>query len=118
MDQKKKVNLSGNLLKKTPLTLALLAAALIGGLGLRILPLTGKRVMGMDEGLSYLAATGHQGEYHRIRGGKIYPWGSWTRGADWKRLVRTGDPFCFRTISRDLARYDVHPPLYFMLLRG
>ncbi|MBN1867404.1 glycosyltransferase family 39 protein [Candidatus Sumerlaeota bacterium] len=64
-----------------------------------------------DDAISYLAATGHQGKYEEDR-----PSERWAPAREWKSYWRFDRFWCFRTIGRDLARYDIHPPLYFWLL--
>jgi len=94
----------------------LLALALLAGGGLRLAGIAGKRQVEMDEGISLLAATGHQREYNRAvtEGSPLY--GTWTQADQWKRLIRIEDRFPFGRIRDDLAATDVHPPLYFWLL--
>jgi Dolichyl-phosphate-mannose-protein mannosyltransferase len=64
-----------------------------------------------DEGISYLAATGHQGRF-----AVEAPIPRWATGADWKRYWTPDQFWVFRRISDDLGRLDLHPPLYFWLL--
>ena len=64
-----------------------------------------------DESISYLAATGHQGSYVRNR-----PANRWVAALEWKQYWQPDRFPSFRTISSDLARYDIHPPVYFWLL--
>jgi len=92
-----------------------LAAALMAGLFLRIAGAVAKRTFTHDEAIAFLAATGHQGDYARIAAGE-YPYGTWAPASQWKRLLQIEEPFCFGRIGRDLARFDIHPPLYFWLL--
>ncbi len=66
-----------------------------------------------DDAITYLAATGHQIEYHENP-----PIGKWVLVSDWQRFWTTEDKLCFRTISRGLVKYDIHPPLYFWLLHA
>ena len=76
----------------------------------------GKKELDTDEGISYLAATGHEGEYIQVINHKLYPYGLWVRASEWKRFILPENLFCFQKIGYDLAHYDVHPPLYFWLL--
>ena len=66
--------------------------------------------------ISFLSATGHQGEYQNVWKNGAFPNGNWTKAADWKRFIKIEKPFCFKTIGTDLANFDVHPPLYFWML--
>ncbi|MFN0152062.1 MAG: glycosyltransferase family 39 protein [bacterium] len=68
-----------------------------------------------DETISYLAATGNQARYERALSDSSMI-GAWTPAARWKSLFAIDRPFEFSRIGGDLARYDVHPPLYFWLL--
>lgn len=93
--------------------LLLIAAVALGGvLRIRGTPTS----LNSDEGISLLAATGHQGEYSRIINKHVYPFGQFVSSADWRRLILPEKRFCFGTISADLARTDKHPPLYFWFL--
>jgi hypothetical protein len=78
---------------------------------LQVLSIINKGMITDDEGVSYIGATGHQGIYEDpdIKG-------RWVDINDWKALWKPGKVFCFSNISKDLAQYDIHPPLYFWLL--
>ncbi len=65
-----------------------------------------------DSTISVLAATGHEGDYARLR------LGSWPVASEIQRLFRVDDAWPLRRIRDDLARHDVHPPLYFWLLHA
>ncbi len=96
--------------------LVLLGVVLLVGLVLRVGLILSKDGVHHEEGITYLAATGHQGEYERL----VVPGqglvGTWVPADEWKRLIRPERLLVFRTIGADLAAYDVHPPLYFWLL--
>ncbi len=94
----------------------ILALALIAGSALRLAGIAGKKEIGLDEGISLLVATGHEGAYTRVISEKTPPYGRWVPAAEWKRFILPEDSFCFARISRDLTDSDVHPPLYFWLL--
>ena len=96
--------------------LTILLAAVAGGAALRIVEIIEKRALAHDEAISYLHATGHMAEFARITNREEPPYGTWVRAAKWKRFVRVEDAFCFRRIADGLARYDIHPPMYFWLL--
>jgi len=78
-----------------------------------------------DEGISLLSMTGHQGLYTQIVQTRQPPYGTWVPAAEWKKLMRPESvkdeppPSLkaaeFNRIARDLAHYDLHPPLYFWL---
>ncbi|MDP6381479.1 MAG: glycosyltransferase family 39 protein, partial [Phycisphaerae bacterium] len=97
------------------LALLILLLALVAGAGLRIAAVIPKKTITHDEGISYLAATGHQGDYARLSSG-VFPHGQWVGGADWKRFLAIEDPLPLRRIGSDLANFDIHPPLYFWAL--
>jgi hypothetical protein len=93
----------------------LFAVALAAGIVLHLLVLGAKRSITQDEGISYMAATGHLGTYDRAAAASGEQ-GTWQAAAEWKELMRAERALCFGTIGSDLARHDVHPPLYFWLL--
>jgi len=95
--------------------LLLLLSLLLGG-GLRWMEIKAKSRLDHDEPISYLAATGHMGEYQRILRDRSPPYAQWAEARDWKRLWHPEDKFCFSRIARELAESDVHPPMYFWLL--
>jgi len=68
-----------------------------------------------DETISYLAATGNQERYERALADSSFV-GAWTPASRWKAFFSIDRPFAFARIGGDLARHDVHPPLYFWLL--
>jgi Dolichyl-phosphate-mannose-protein mannosyltransferase len=75
-----------------------------------------KTQMDHDEGISYLAATGHQVEYEQALRGPGALTNRWVPASEWRRLLRRERFGVFATINRDLAATDIHPPLYFWLL--
>ena len=92
-----------------------LACALVTATGLRVAE---KRSLTGDESISYLAAACHQGDYARPAVAERPPVGRWVAAAEWKALLRPERALCLGEIGRDLAREDIHPPLYFWLLHG
>jgi uncharacterized membrane protein len=64
-----------------------------------------------DDGISYLAATGHQALYNNSS-----PSHQWTRAGSWQAFWTPDNFWRYGTISTDLATYDIHPPLYFWIL--
>ncbi|MDQ4072410.1 MAG: glycosyltransferase family 39 protein, partial [Actinomycetota bacterium] len=98
------------------LALALLACLLVAAGGLRLAGGADKSGLTHDESISYLAAACHQGHYARITLSGEPPFGRWVAASDWKRLLRPDRALCLGDIGRDLAREDIHPPLYFWLL--
>ncbi len=100
------------------LAIALLVLAVIAGVGLRAAATAPKESFTHDEAISYIAATCHQGEYQEITFAGRGPYGRWVPAYEWQRLLQPEDRGCLGRIAADLARYDIHPPLYFWLLHG
>ncbi len=94
----------------------LLVLVLVAPLGLRVAGVVSKSTLGHDEGISYLAAAGHQGQYNSIAYRMRHPAGNWVKASQWKKLLIPDKQFAFKEISDDLAQFDIHPPLYFWLL--
>lgn len=101
-------------MSQTRLSLIILALAVICGTALRIVGTAGKKTIDPDEGISYMVATGHLGEYFSVD--KQPPYGAWVEAAQWKRFLQIESRFCFKQIGSDLANHDIHPPMYFWLL--
>ncbi|UCC79890.1 MAG: glycosyltransferase family 39 protein [Candidatus Zixiibacteriota bacterium] len=101
-------------MSQTRLSLIILALAVIFGTALRMAGTAGKKTIDPDEGISYMVATGHLGEYFGVDGQP--PYGAWVEAEQWKRFLQVESRFCFKQIGYDLANYDIHPPLYFWLL--
>ena len=101
-------------------TVLIVAIALVAGVGLRVAGVAGKAKAGLgpDESISYMVATCHVGDYTRVVAAGEGPVGLWVPAAEWKRFLRPSGEPCPLAISADLARFDVHPPLYFWLLHG
>lgn len=100
----------------TPGSVALLLVALVVAVVLRADTVARKTWLEHDEGISYLAATGHQGEWQAEVDGAGRLAGRWAAASEWRRLLRPERFGVFRTIARDLARTDFHPPFYFWVL--
>lgn len=84
---------------------------MVSGAGLLALRAGSLRSISHDDGISYIAATGHQSEYALQP-----PAGAWVQAREWKRLWKPETFGCFRAIRDGLANYDIHPPLYFWML--
>lgn len=102
-------------MSRSKLAIVILAFAIVATSVLRIAGAVGKRTIAHDEGISYLSATGHQGDYFRVIGG-LYPFGTWVQASEWKKFIYPEKLFCFKQIGFDLAHFDIQPPLYFWLL--
>ena len=96
------------------LAILILALSMTLSAVLRIAAVAGKKTLDHDEGISYLSATGHQGDYSRIDENR--PFGTWVEASEWKKFLQIEKILCFKQISSDLADHDIHPPLYFWLL--
>jgi Dolichyl-phosphate-mannose-protein mannosyltransferase len=105
-------------MRRRRLALAVLACVLLVATGLRVAAGAEKRVLTHDESISYLAAACHQGDYARLTTRAEPPFGRWVGAEEWKALLRPDRPLCLEQIAADLAREDIHPPLYFWLLHG
>jgi hypothetical protein len=97
------------------LTWSLLVFTFIAAIALRISATSAKGTFAEDEGFSLMYATGHASEYYETLDGK-YPFGVWVKAAEWKKYTQPEQLFCFRKITRDMASFDIHPPLYFWIL--
>jgi hypothetical protein len=65
-----------------------------------------------DSTISVLAATGHQGAYERLATNR------WSTAGEIQRLFQVDEAWPLRRIRDDLARTDIHPPLYFWVLHA
>jgi hypothetical protein len=88
-----------------------LLAGILLSVGLQVHRVYSLNTLSHDDSIAYLAATGHQGEYAHSM-----PAERWVAASEWKRFWQIDRLFPFLTIREDLARYDIHPPLYFWLL--
>jgi hypothetical protein len=85
---------------------------LLLGTGLLLAQALSLRTVKHDDAITLLAVTGHQAAFSR---GPI-PENRWVSAADWQAFWTLRESGLFRTIARDLAHDDIHPPLYFWLL--
>ena len=100
------------------LAILLLACALVGSTALRVAGGADKQGFTHDESISVLAAACNQGDYTQLTTTAQPPFGRWVPASEWKALMRPDRALCLTEIGRDLAREDIHPPLYFWLLHG
>ncbi len=96
---------------RAKLNIVVLVFAIMSTFILRVAVIAEKYTLTHDEGISYLSATCHQGNY-----GSIKFEVSLTKASQWKDYLRVEQLFCFKQIKDDLAQADIHPPLYFWLL--
>ncbi len=93
-----------------------LTAACVLHVVILIMGVSQKPTPSHDGVISFIAATGHQHEYHAIVSGQLEPYGTWANASDWQQFWQMNRQGAFVTIGRDLARHDLHPPLYFWLM--
>ena len=86
--------------------------ALLIAFGVGTARVSGVHAVSYDGAISYLAATAHQGEYAQK---KVATY-RWVPAAEWQSLWSPAEFWAFRAIGEDLARNDIHPPLYFWVL--
>jgi hypothetical protein len=97
---------------------AVLLVAVLLALLFRAHGISLKQTITHDEGITYLAATGHQEEFSKLYDSHEPPYGRWVPASEWQRYWKRDVFWCFRKIGHDLAYYDIHPPLYFWLLHA
>ena len=83
---------------------------------LHALEIASLRLVSHDDTISYLAATGHQGEFQAIVDDGLPPVSRWVPASRWQALTRIDERLPLLTIARDLGHHDIHPPVYFWLL--
>ena len=98
-----------------PLLLFYICVILVG-ISARWVRMAQRTVLFHDEAVSYLSATGHQGEFALVFKNQAYPLNNWVPAEEWKRFIQAEKWFAFNQIASDLARFDLHPPLYFWVL--
>src|SRR5215475_9159731 len=76
----------------------ILLAALVGHLVLWTAAMRAKDQWTFDETISFLAATGHQGEFNHILGMRRPPYGVWSPARAWQALVQPEEAFAFSQI--------------------
>ena len=104
--------------ERLPVAVIVLVFALVAGGGLRLGAISAKNWITHDEAISYLASTGHQGEYENLVEKEEPPFGAWVEAGRWQRLWTIEERLPLGRIGRDLAHHDIHPPLYFWLLHA
>ena len=83
---------------------------------LHALEIASLRRVSHDDTISFLAATGHQGEFQNIVDNGEPPVARWVPASRWQALTRIDERLPLLTIARDLGDHDIHPPVYFWLL--
>ncbi len=86
------------------------------GVLLRLESISNNKFIEFDEAITYLAATGHQGEYALVWDELREPAQTWASVADWQRFIKIEDRFVYSRIAEDLGQYDFHPPLHYWML--
>lgn len=84
---------------------------------LRLEPLS-SHMLNFDEQTSYLAATGHLSEYLQGYSTDTLPTTQWVQADEWQRYMQVEAGSNAWTVTQDLFTHDIHPPLYFLLLRS
>lgn len=95
-----------------------IVAVISVGITLHVAAIAGVQRISHDDTISYLAATGHQGEYQRVVDSGAAPVAQWVPAAQWQSFTRIDKAFPLLTIARDLGDHDIHPPVYFWLLHA
>lgn len=93
-----------------------IAALLAVAVTLHVVQIAGVQRISHDDTISYLAATGHQGEFQEVVDTGRAPVAQWVPAAQWQSFTRVDRPLPLLTIARDLGHHDIHPPVYFWLL--
>lgn len=95
-------------------------AAIVAVIGLAVvlhgLELASLRRISHDDTISFLAATGHQGEFQRVVDERLAPVAQWVPASRWQGFTQVERPLPLLTIAQDLGHHDIHPPVYFWLL--
>lgn len=100
--------------RRTALVALILIAAVLLGTAFRVDSMRHKHGLHVDEVISYIAAAGRIGDFSHPGATTLY--GHWVPAAQWKSGLGPGPVFNFGKIVSGLARHDVHPPLYFIVL--
>ena len=101
--------------RRVPAALAI-AAVIALAITLHALQLAGVRRVSHDDTISYLSATGHQGEFQQVVDTGSAPVAQWVSASRWQAYTRIDDPLPLLRIAQDLGHHDIHPPLYFWVL--
>lgn len=99
-----------------PAAIVAIVAVVALAITLHALEIAGLRRISHDDTISFLAATGHQGEYQRVVDEGVDPVARWVPASRWQAYTRIDRPLPLLTIAQDLGHHDIHPPVYFWLL--
>lgn len=99
-----------------PAAVAAVVAVVAVAVALHGLELASLRRVSHDDTISYLAATGHQGEFQQIVDRHQPPVARWVPARRWQALTRIDRALPLLTIAQDLGHHDIHPFVYFWLL--
>ena len=97
------------------LAIVILLLALGAGTGLRLYVQHESPNVQYDEAWSYASAAGRLGPFLAATDGGLT--GRWVPASEWQRFWQSAGPVDLGAIATGLSRHDVHPPLYFDLLR-
>ncbi|MGO8684838.1 MAG: glycosyltransferase family 39 protein [Thermoleophilia bacterium] len=100
--------------RSTFIWVTVLCLVLALGVALRVVSVTGKRSLQGDEGVTYLAAAGHQLAYQQASTTSLA--GRWVPASTWKSFLQADGFWGFTRIRVGLDQTDNHPPLYYWLL--
>ena len=101
---------------RRPAAVAAIVAVVALAIALHALELASLRRISHDDTISFLAATGHQGEFQRVVDSGLDPVAQWVPASRWQAYTRIEQPLPLLTIAQDLGHHDIHPPVYFWLL--
>ncbi len=73
-----------------------------------------KFIFSHDEIIAMVEAAGNMGYYKNVE--SVEGWSGWERANLRKGEAFSVKPLDFKTIRDDMAKYDIHPPLYFWIL--
>ncbi len=101
---------------RRPAAIAAVVAVVALAVTLHALEMASLRRISHDDTISFLAATGHQGEFQRVVDEGLEPVAAWVPASRWQAYTRIDRPLPLLTIAQDLGHHDIHPPVYFWLL--
>ena len=97
------------------LAIVVLLLALGAGAGLRLYVQHESPNVQYDEAWSYASAAGRLGPFLAATDGGLT--GRWVPASEWQHFWQSDGPVDLGAIATGLSQHDVHPPLYFDLLR-
>lgn len=102
---------------KSCLPFAVLAVVAIVHIGLVVDAVAARGALDHDGVISHLAASGHLDDWQLVfEGGE--PTGTWAPGSVHRGFLEIDDDTSMAEVRDNLARHDLHPPLFFWALSG